>query len=160
MRQSDINQAFRESVLRNSKGYQYLHTKDFVSALRRRGIHFTEVEANSWNARGKTYFVDSALDHSENRLWIMAEMERELIVERTRAGLAAAREQGRVGGRRRVMSGAVPPNAGEWRYPAAGSRCDRCRRENNLQVPPGDLKTKISLLFLICYVWLNQFIQL
>lgn len=46
-RQSDINQAFRESVLRNSKGFQYLHTKDFVSALRRRGIHFTEVEANS-----------------------------------------------------------------------------------------------------------------
>ncbi|HGU6748171.1 TPA: recombinase family protein, partial [Klebsiella quasipneumoniae] len=33
----------------------------------------------------------------------LAEMERELIVERTRAGLAAAREQGRVGGRRRVM---------------------------------------------------------
>ena len=29
-RQSDINQAFRESVLRNSKGFQYLHTKDFV----------------------------------------------------------------------------------------------------------------------------------
>lgn len=57
-----------------------------------------------WIAREKTYFVDSALDHSENRLWIMAEMERELIVERTRAGLAAAREQGRVGGRRRVMT--------------------------------------------------------
>ncbi|ECA2934626.1 recombinase family protein [Salmonella enterica subsp. enterica serovar Saintpaul] len=30
----------------------------------------------------------------------LAEMERELIVERTRAGLAAAREQGRIGGRR------------------------------------------------------------
>lgn len=29
-----------------------------------------------------------------------AEMERELIVERTRAGLAAAREKGRIGGRR------------------------------------------------------------
>ncbi|HBI5609060.1 TPA: helix-turn-helix domain-containing protein, partial [Salmonella enterica subsp. enterica serovar Welikade] len=28
------------------------------------------------------------------------EMERELIVERTSAGLAAAREQGRIGGRR------------------------------------------------------------
>lgn len=41
---------------------------------------------------------------AKNRLWIMAEMERELIVERTRAGLAAAREQGRVGGRRRVMT--------------------------------------------------------
>lgn len=39
-RQSDINQAFRESVLRNAKGYQYLYTRDFVTALRRRGIHF------------------------------------------------------------------------------------------------------------------------
>ena len=104
LRQSDIAAAFRESVLSNPKGYQYLHTKDFVSALRRRGIHLSEVEANSWIAREKTYFVDSALDNSENRLWIMAEMERELIVERTRAGLAAAREQGRVGGRRRVMT--------------------------------------------------------
>lgn len=34
----------------------------------------------------------------------LAEMERELIVERTRAGLAAAREQGRIGGRRRIMT--------------------------------------------------------
>ncbi len=34
----------------------------------------------------------------------LAEMERELIVERTRAGLAAAREQGKVGGRPRVMT--------------------------------------------------------
>lgn len=34
----------------------------------------------------------------------LTEMERELIVERTRAGLAAAREQGRIGGRRRVMT--------------------------------------------------------
>lgn len=34
----------------------------------------------------------------------LSEMERELIVERTRAGLAAAREQGRVGVRRRVMT--------------------------------------------------------
>ncbi|HBZ4073773.1 TPA: hypothetical protein MG581_26655 [Klebsiella pneumoniae] len=70
--------AFRESILRSSKGFQYLHTRDFVTALRRRGIHFTEVEANSWIARGKTYFVDSALDHSENRLWMMASMGRVL----------------------------------------------------------------------------------
>ena len=31
-RQSDISQAFRESVLRSSKGFQYLHTRDFVTA--------------------------------------------------------------------------------------------------------------------------------
>ena len=40
-------------------------------------------------------------------------MERELIVERTRAGLAAAREQGRIGGRRRIMTPEI---------------VDRCRR--------------------------------
>lgn len=56
------------------------------------------------HSREQTYFVDKTPGHSENRLWMMAEMERELIVERTRAGLAAAREQGRVGGRRRVMT--------------------------------------------------------
>ena len=54
----------------------------------------------------------------------------------------------------------MPQDVGYGRNQAAGSRCDRGKREKNLQVPPGDLKTKISLLFLICYVWLNQFIQL
>lgn len=77
-RQSDINQAFRESVLRNSKGFQYLHTKDFVSALRRRGLHFTDSEANAWISRVQSYFVDKTTDHSENRLWMMANMGRVL----------------------------------------------------------------------------------
>lgn len=36
LRQSDIAAAFRESILRSSKGFQYLHTRDFVTALRRR----------------------------------------------------------------------------------------------------------------------------
>lgn len=75
-RASDINQAFRESVLRSSKGFQYIHTRDFVTALRLRGIHFSEVEANSWIAREQTYFVDKTPDHSENRLWMMAGMGR------------------------------------------------------------------------------------
>jgi DNA invertase Pin-like site-specific DNA recombinase len=34
----------------------------------------------------------------------LAQMERELIIERTRAGLDAAKQQGRVGGRRRLMT--------------------------------------------------------
>lgn len=34
----------------------------------------------------------------------LAQMERELMVERTQAGLHAARDQGRVGGRKRVMT--------------------------------------------------------
>ena len=77
-RQSNTNQAFRESVLRNSKGYQYLYTKDFVSALRRHGMHFTDSEANAWISREQTYFVDKTTDHSENRLWMMANMGRVL----------------------------------------------------------------------------------
>lgn len=35
----------------------------------------------------------------------LAEMERELTVERTRAGLEAARQLGRIGGRKRKMTG-------------------------------------------------------
>lgn len=62
-----------------------------------RGIHFRSLtdSIDTSTPAGRFFFhVMSAL----------AEMERELIVERTRAGLAAAREQGRVGGRRRVMT--------------------------------------------------------
>ncbi len=40
-------------------------------------------------------------------LAVLAEMERELIVERTQAGLQAARKRGRVGGRPRVDKKAV-----------------------------------------------------
>ncbi|ENF1920976.1 hypothetical protein ACB381_27240 [Klebsiella michiganensis] len=68
--------AFRESVLRNSKGYQYVNTRDFVSALRRHGMHFTDSEANAWISREQPYFVDKTTDHSENRLWMMASMGR------------------------------------------------------------------------------------
>ncbi|HIE9799501.1 TPA: recombinase family protein [Klebsiella pneumoniae] len=68
-----------------------------VSELQDKGIHFRSLtdSIDTSTPAGRFFFhVMSAL----------AEMERELIVERTRAGLAAAREQGRVGGRRRVMN--------------------------------------------------------
>lgn len=50
---------------------------------------------------------NGGMSHSEKSLLISccsACSVQELIVERTRAGLAAAREQGRIGGRRRVMT--------------------------------------------------------
>ena len=68
-----------------------------VSELQDRGIHFRSLtdSIDTSTPAGRFFFhVMSAL----------AEMERELIVERTRAGLAVAREQGIVGGRRRVMT--------------------------------------------------------
>jgi DNA invertase Pin-like site-specific DNA recombinase len=48
----------------------------------------------------------------------LAEMERELIVERTRAGLAAARQQGRIGGRRPKLTEQQWAQA--WRLLEAG----------------------------------------
>ncbi|WP_323638756.1 recombinase family protein [Pectobacterium polonicum] len=73
---------------------------DLVSTLQAKGIHFRSLtdSIDTSTPAGRFFFhVMSAL----------AEMERELIVERTRAGLAAARAQGRIGGRRPVMTGNV-----------------------------------------------------
>ena len=75
-----------------------------VSELQERGIHFRSLtdSIDTSTPAGRFFFhVMSAL----------AEMERELIVERTRAGLAAAKEQGRIGGRRRVMTPEVVERA-------------------------------------------------
>ena len=68
-----------------------------LDRLQARGVNFHSLtdSIDTSTPAGRFFFhVMSAL----------AEMERELIVERTRAGLAAAREQGRVGGRRRIMT--------------------------------------------------------
>ncbi len=97
-----------------------------VSELQDRGIHFRSLtdSIDTSTPAGRFFFhVMSAL----------AEMERELIVERTRAGLAVAREQGRVGGRRRVMTEEVVERCRRMlenrRYPATDRRCDRRGRE-------------------------------
>ncbi len=78
LRQSDITQAFRESIAVNPKGYRYLRTRDFVCALQRRGIHFSGNEANQWIERYQNYFVDKSTEEGENRLWMMRNMGRVL----------------------------------------------------------------------------------
>jgi DNA invertase Pin-like site-specific DNA recombinase len=68
-----------------------------VGQLRSRGIHFRSLHESidTTSSVGKFQFhVFSAL----------AEFERDLIRERTMAGLMAARARGRLGGRRRVLS--------------------------------------------------------
>ncbi|HGF9699559.1 TPA: hypothetical protein ACR599_002033 [Klebsiella variicola] len=77
-RRNTIAEAFRASISINPKGYQYLYTDSFISELRLMGIHFSEKEANNWISREQTYFVDKTPDHSENRLWMMANMGRVL----------------------------------------------------------------------------------
>ncbi|EBA1730797.1 serine-type DNA invertase Fin, partial [Salmonella enterica] len=74
-------------------GRSMRHLVVLVEELRERGINF----------RSLTDAIDTSTPMGRFFFHVMgalAEMERELIVERTRAGLAAARAQGRVGGRR------------------------------------------------------------
>ncbi|MEL4885688.1 recombinase family protein [Pectobacterium betavasculorum] len=69
---------------------QLIHILD---SLRRRGIHFRSVTDSIDTSTPMGRFVFHIMG-------AMAEMERELIIERTRAGIAAARQQGRHPGRR------------------------------------------------------------
>ena len=68
-----------------------------VGDLEQRGIHFKSLTDNidTSTTAGRFFFHIMAS---------LAEMERELMIERTRAGLEAARNRGRVGGRKRVMT--------------------------------------------------------
>ncbi|CNI05096.1 recombinase family protein [Yersinia ruckeri] len=81
-------------------GRSVRHLITLVEDLKSRGVHFRSLtdSIDTGTAMGRFFFhVMSAL----------AEMERELIVERTCAGLAAARAEGRIGGRRRIMTDEV-----------------------------------------------------
>lgn len=70
---------------------------DLVNKLHQNGTHFKSITDN----------VDTSTPSGRFFFHIMAslaQMERELVAERTRAGLAAAKAQGRVGGRKRKMT--------------------------------------------------------
>ncbi|HFT8106742.1 TPA: recombinase family protein [Enterobacter cloacae] len=74
-------------------GRSMRHLVTLIEDLRGRGVNF----------RSLTDSIDTSTPMRRFFFHVMgalAEMERELIVERTRAGLAAARQQGRIGGRR------------------------------------------------------------
>jgi len=73
-------------------GRSLKHLVETVTELEAKGIHFHSLTENieTGSATGKLMFHVFAS---------MAEFERNLIAERTKAGLAAARARGRVGGR-------------------------------------------------------------
>jgi DNA invertase Pin-like site-specific DNA recombinase len=70
---------------------------DFVADLQERQIQFRNLTdgIDTTTPAGRFFFHIMAS---------LAQMERELLAERTRAGLAAARRRGRVGGRKRRMT--------------------------------------------------------
>ena len=69
---------------------------NIVCDLEQRGVHFKSLtdQINTSTTAGRFFFHVMAS---------LAQMERELTVERTQAGLKAARRQGRTGGRKRKM---------------------------------------------------------
>lgn len=78
LRHSDIQNAFRNSLSQNPKGYLCLRTSDFIRELREKGIHFSDDDANRWIERNQSCFADKTPDHSNNRLWILRNMGRVL----------------------------------------------------------------------------------
>jgi len=72
---------------------------DLVSQLASQKVHFKCItdSIDTTTPAGRFFFHVMAS---------LAQMERELLVERTRAGLAAAKRLGRVGGRKRTMTDA------------------------------------------------------
>lgn len=74
-------------------GRSMRHLVTLIEELRQRGINFRSLtdSIDTSTPMGRFFF---------HVMGALAEMERELIIERTRAGLEAARAQGRIGGRR------------------------------------------------------------
>lgn len=70
---------------------------DFVEKLEQNNIHFKSLtdQIDTGSPAGRFFFHVMAS---------LAQMERELVGERTRAGLNAAKQRGKVGGRKRVMT--------------------------------------------------------
>ncbi|WP_312462923.1 recombinase family protein [Pantoea endophytica] len=85
-------------------GRSMQHLVMLTEELRERGVNFRSLtdSIDTSTPMGRFFF---------HVMGALAEMERELIVERTRAGLAAAREKGRIGGRRRLMTPEITERA-------------------------------------------------
>lgn len=99
---------------------------DLVSDLESRSIHFHSLtdSIDTSTPAGRFFFHVMAS---------LAQMERELIAERTKAGLDAARKLGRVGGRRRLLSESKLDSA--RKLLAAGSSPRDVARDLGVSVP-------------------------
>ena len=105
---------------------------NLVAELESRKIHFQSITdgIDTKTPAGRFFFHVMAS---------LAQMERELIVERTRAGLDAAKRQGRVGGRRRQMTEAKV--AAARKLLASGT-------------PPREVSTSLGVSVPTLYRWL------
>ncbi len=105
---------------------------DLVNSLEERGVHFRSLTdgIDTKTPAGRFFFHIMAS---------LAQMERELIVERTRAGLAAARKLGRIGGRKRRMT---------------DNKIKAARRLLIAGTPPRDVAENLGVSVPTLYRWL------
>jgi len=103
-----------------------------VEDMERRGINFKSLTDNidTSTTAGRFFFHVMAS---------LAEMERELIVERTRAGLKAAREMGRTGGRRRLMT---------------DSKIESAKKLMDSGIPPKEVAANLGVSIPTLYRWI------
>jgi len=104
---------------------------DLVGELRKQGVQFKSLTdaIDTGTASGRFFFHVMAS---------LAEMERELTVERTRAGLAVARQLGRKGGRKRRMT---------------DSKIESAKKLLANGVPPRDVATNLGVSVPTLYRW-------
>ena len=105
---------------------------DLVNELHEMGVEFRSLTDNidTSTPMGRFFFHVMAS---------MAQMERELIVERTRAGLEAARRQGRIGGRKRIMT---------------DKKLDAARKLMAAGTPPTEVAQNLGVSVPTLYRWL------
>ena len=104
----------------------------FVSDLNAKNIHFKSL----------TESIDTSTPNGRFFFHVMAslaQMEKELIVERTKAGLDAARKLGRVGGRKRVMT---------------ESKLDSAKKLLNSGVPAKEVAKDLGVSLATLYRWI------
>ena len=105
---------------------------DLVGELEGKGIHFQSLTdaIDTSTPSGRFFFHVMAS---------LAQMERELITERTRAGLENARKNGRKGGRKRKMT---------------ETKIDAARKLLASDVPPKDVARELGISIPTLYHWL------
>jgi len=104
---------------------------DLISELHKKGIQFKSVTdaIDTGTTSGRFFFHVMAS---------LAEMERELTVERTRAGLEAARRLGRKGGRKRQMT---------------DSKIESAKKLLANGIPPRDVAQNLGVSIPTLYRW-------
>ncbi|BBP02557.1 recombinase family protein [Sulfuriferula nivalis] len=104
---------------------------DLVSELHKQGIQFKSLTdaIDTGTPSGRFFFHVMAS---------LAEMERELTVERTRAGLEVARKLGRIGGRKRQMT---------------DSKIESAKKLLASGVPPRDVAKNLGVSVPTLYRW-------